>query len=249
MNPYETLLNPKGLPVPKNHCRAHYEGSIDKLGGNADWDWNLYQDHNGEWVLFEHLGPGCIYNFVQHRYPSCEEPTFRFYFDDEELPRFTIRHSEFGEKYPFVEPLASRYIGPYDHGRGPIRVVRSFVPMPFKKSCRITSDICLEGCERTKNQGGWGHVIFHSYDSDTDIETFQPRENPLIHKLTALRKQTGSCIHELKNPQCNQHCGIELSPGTSRIVFEGKSAATIAGIRFLTSHYSPAHYAHLLFCR
>ncbi len=164
MNVYETLLNPKALPVPKAHCRAHYEGSIDKTGGNADWDWNLYQDENGEWVLFEHLGPGCIYNFVQHRYPSCEEPAFSFYFDGEKTPRFTIRHSQFGEKYPFVEPLASRYIGPYDNGRGPIRVVRSFVPMPYQKSCRITSSICLKGFDRTKNEGGWGHVIYHAFE-------------------------------------------------------------------------------------
>lgn len=241
MYPYETLLNPMTLPVPKNHCRVHYEGSIDKLGGNADWDWKLYQDYNGEWVLFEHLGPGCIYNFVQHRYPSCEEPTFRFYFDGEETPRFTIRHSEFGEKYPFIEPLASRYIGPYDHGRGPIRVIRSFVPMPFQKSCRITSDILLEGYDRSKNQGGWGHVIFHSYDSDTNIETFQPEENPMIQNLTSLWKQTGSCIHTLKKPKYTQHWGIELSPGTSHIIFEGKSAATIAGIRLLTTRYTPEY--------
>ena len=100
MNIYETMADLKSLPVPKTGCRAHYEGSIDKKGGNADWDWALYRDADGEWVLFEHLGPGCIYNFVQHRYPSCEEPVFRFYFDGEETPRFTIRHSEFGEKIP-----------------------------------------------------------------------------------------------------------------------------------------------------
>ena len=67
MNIYETMADLKSLPVPKTGCRAHYEGSIDKKGGNADWDWALYQDADGEWVLFEHLGPGCIYNFVQHR--------------------------------------------------------------------------------------------------------------------------------------------------------------------------------------
>ncbi len=62
MNIYETLLNPKALPVPKSHCRAHYEGSIDKTGGNADWDWNLYQDENGEWVLFA-FGAGMYLQF------------------------------------------------------------------------------------------------------------------------------------------------------------------------------------------
>ena len=109
------------------------------------WDWSLYRDERGEWVLFDHQGAGCVYNFVQHRYPDSPEPTFRFYFDGEEEPRFVIRHSQFGEVYPFIEPLAGRYIDPIDGGRGPIRVVRSFVPMPYAKSCKITSDIKLEG--------------------------------------------------------------------------------------------------------
>ena len=213
MNIYETMADLKSLPVPKTGCRAHYEGSIDKKGGNADWDWALYQDADGEWVLFEHLGPGCIYNFVQHRYPSCEEPVFRFYFDGEETPRFTIRHSEFGEKYPFTEPLASRYIGPYDNGRGPIRVVRSFVPMPYKKSCKITSSIRLEGCDRSKNQGGWGHVVYHSYENGDGVETFSPAEDPAQQRLTALWKQTGSCIHSLQSPLRRQLTNLFLKPG------------------------------------
>lgn len=129
----EALQELLRLPLKRSGTRVHYEGSIDKQGGNADWDWDLFRapDEKGEWTLFDVKGAGCVYNFVQHRYPSSPEPTFRFYFDGETEPRFVIRHSEFGEKYPFVEPLASRYIGPVEGGRGPIRVVRSFVPMPL----------------------------------------------------------------------------------------------------------------------
>lgn len=241
MNIYETMTDPKSLPVPKADCRAHYEGSIDKAGGNADWDWVLYRDANKEWVLFEHLGPGCIYNFVQHRYPSCEEPVFRFYFDGEETPRFTIRHSQFGEKYPFTEPLASRYIGPYDNGRGPIRVVRSFVPMPYKKSCKITSSIRLEGCDREKNEGGWGHVIYHSFENRDGIETFSPAENPALQKLTALWKQTGSCIHPLQSPKRHRLTNLTIRPGEEFPLFTCNENACIAGIRFLTGQYLPMH--------
>lgn len=79
---------------------------------------DLYQDKKGEWVIFDVAGAGCIYNMLQHRYLSSEEPVFRFYFDGEETPRFTIRLSEFGEKYPFTEPQASCYIGPLVNGRG-----------------------------------------------------------------------------------------------------------------------------------
>ena len=245
MNIYETLLNPKALPVPKSHCRAHYEGSIDKTGGNADWDWNLYQDENGEWVLFEHLGPGCIYNFVQHRYPSCEEPVFSFYFDGEKTPRFTIRHSQFGEKYPFVEPLSSRYIGPYDNGRGPIRGVRSFVPMPYKKSCRITSSICLKGCDRAKGEGGWGHVIYHAFESGSGYETFTPGENPLTEKLITLWKQAGSPIHTLNAQKSSCRHGLTLQPGGQATLLAHDGAGTIAGIRFITERYDPKHLQSL----
>uniref|UniRef100_UPI00403FAD4C DUF2961 domain-containing protein n=1 Tax=Paenibacillus sp. FSL R5-0713 TaxID=2921655 RepID=UPI00403FAD4C len=183
-----THLQPKGignmerfdlLPVLKDRVQVHYEGSIDKQGRNADWDWWLYKDKE-EWVIFDYCGPGCIYNFVQHRYPESPEPTFSFYFDGEDTPQFVIKASEFGSKFPFVTPLADVYIGPEDNGRGPIRVVRSYVPMPFKKSCRITSDIQLKGA--AKGDGGWGHVVYHSYDDSDQISTFTGKENytPLI---------------------------------------------------------------------
>ncbi|MCD8178329.1 MAG: hypothetical protein LUE98_13275 [Tannerellaceae bacterium] len=136
-----------------------YEGSIDKKGENADWDWYLYQDEKGEWVIFDVEGAGCIYNLVQHRYLSSSDPLFRFYLNGDTEPAFIIRLSEFGEKYPFVAPLAESYIGPLDNGRGPIRVARSFVPLSFQKGCRVTSDIKLEGYDREKGDGGWG-ILF-----------------------------------------------------------------------------------------
>lgn len=37
---------------------------------------------------------------------SSSDPLFRFYFDGEETPRFSLHLSEFGEKEPFIKPLA-----------------------------------------------------------------------------------------------------------------------------------------------
>ena len=142
------MVDIASLPLLDRGISVHYEGSIDKRGKNADWDWSLYQDQRGEWVIFDVDGPGCIYNLVQHRYMSSSDPLFRFYFDGEETPRFSLHLSEFGEKEPFIKPLAESYIGPFDNGRGPIRVARSFVPMPFNKGCRVTTDVKLEGYER-----------------------------------------------------------------------------------------------------
>lgn len=178
------LLAIGDLPRLKGGVRAQYEGSIDKRGGNADWDWWLYEDARGEHVIFDADGPGCVYNFVQHRYPSTPQPTFRFYFDGEATPRFTIEPHEFGGKPPFVEPLAGYFLGDDApaRGRGPIRVTRSFVPMPFRRSCQITSSVKLVGNDRAEGEGGWGHVIWHALPTAEGVETFTGREDlsPLL---------------------------------------------------------------------
>ena len=241
----EALLNLLYMPVKRAGVKAHYEGSIDKLGGNADWDWFMYQDpdRNNEWVLFDVIGAGCIYNFVQHRYPVSEEPTFRFYFDGETEPRFTIRHSEFGEKYPFVEPVASRYIGPVDEGRGPIRVIRSYVPMPFAKSCKITSDVKLFGNDRGRGEGGWGHVIYHTYADDVGVKTFEMSDD-LIPVVELWKKFGNTNVIPFEQEQ-REVSSFTLQPGEAKTVFCREGAGLISGIRVLTRGYDKQYLKDL----
>ncbi len=166
------LLAIADLPVIDGKSEIKYEGSMSKSGDNADWDWGMYQDENGEWVLMEADGAGCIYNFTQHRYPTSEVPTFNFYFDNSTIPQFSITPQEFGTKAPFLKPLADKFVGPEDNGRGPIWVVRSFVPMEFCTHCKVTSTIKLEGSDKDLGQGGWGHIMYQLYENDEGLKTF-----------------------------------------------------------------------------
>ncbi|WP_080837984.1 DUF2961 domain-containing protein [Cohnella massiliensis] len=213
------------LPLLRDGVQVRYEGSIDKQGFNADWDWWLYRDRD-EWVIFDVDGPGCIYNFVQHRYPESEEPTFRFYFDDEETPRFQIRHSEFGEKFPFVRPLADAYLGPDDNGRGPIRVVRSFVPMPFRKSCKITSDLRLKGA--AKGDGGWGHVVYHCYSTPDGIATFTGRES--YERLLGMWNRVGSDPKPPVESKAIVRRELVVAPGQSATVLDELGAGSVVSV-------------------
>lgn len=164
------LLAPTGTEI-------HYQGSIDKTGGNADWDWYLYEDANREWVVLDVDGPGCIQNLTQHRYLTCSDPLFRFYLDGSRVPQYEVRLSELGEKFPFCKPLADSYIGPYDNGRGPIRVARSFVPLQFNKSCKVTTDVRLFGNDRMRGESGWGHIVYHTFASPQSDTLAMYREN------------------------------------------------------------------------
>ena len=227
----ENMAAIERLPELETGVQVHYIGSIDRRGGNADWDWWLYQDANGEWVLLDVDGPGCLYNFVQHRYPTSEEPVFRFYFDGETKPRFEIKPSEFGGKFPFVEPLAGQFEGDDipPHGRGPIRVVRSFVPMPFHKSLKITSSVKLEGSDKKSGQGGWGHAIYHTYAGGEGVVSFTGREN--YEPLLKLWRNVGTDPKPVAgNVPHRGHCA--LGSGGTQVLLDEQSPGSIASIEF-----------------
>lgn len=222
------LLDPHGVKVG-------YEGSIDKKGKNADWDWSLYQDQNGEWVIFDIDGPGCIYNIVQHRYLSSSDPVFRFYFNHESEPAFSIRLSEFGSVYPFVSPMAGSYIGPLDNGRGPIRVSRSFVPMPFQKGCKVTTDVKLEGHDRLKGEGGWGHIIYHSYTENNAIPPFHVHDDARSNH--DLKKQGLTIPHTIKEKPVTYN--KQIKPGEEIPLFRHSSPAVISSLRLNFREINP----------
>ncbi len=232
------------LPFLKDGVQVHYEGSIDKTGGNYDCDWWLYRDQRGEWVLLDVDGPGCLYNFVQHRYPTSPEPTFRFYFDGEAEPRFEITPKEFGCKHPFVEPLAGIFVGDTDppRGLGPIWVVRSFVPMPFARSCRVTSTVKLQGPEKRLGEGGWGHIMYHSYTTAEGVTTFTGQED--YGPLLTMWKDLGE---DPKGPEGNVEVATQatVEPGTAAVLLEHEGEGSVSAIRLEVEGFQRRHLHEL----
>ena len=225
---FNRLTDIASLPVTDTNSFIKYEGSISKCGDNADWDWGMYTDQNGEWVLMEADGPGCIFNFTQHRYPTSKVPTFRFYFDNSDTAQFEIKPAEFGSKYPFIKPLADKFVGPDDNGRGPIWVVRSFVPMEFKTHCKVTSDIKLEGADKSLGQGGWGHMTYHLYDTDEGLSTFTDKLK--IDEIAKIYEKPLS----LPADRTEKKSDIKLNPKEKTEVFSICERATITKIGLKT---------------
>lgn len=224
------LTDIAALPCRDSGCEIRYFGSISKSGDNADWDWGMYKDANNEWVLAEADGAGCIFNFTQHRYPTSEIPTFKFYFDNSDVPQFEITPPEFGKKAPFLSPLADYFDGPEDNGRGPIRVVRSFVPMEFRTHCKVTSTVKLEGCEKSLGQGGWGHITMHLYDRPEGLVTFsQEKAVP----ADIFRNPVGLPA------DCEEEKSLLLSNEESVCIYRSDRLGCICKINVSTEQFTP----------
>ncbi len=220
--------------------KVMYEGSIDKKGDNADWDWWLYQDKMGEWVLFDVDGPGCIYNFVVHHDLKVSDPLYRFYFDGSKVPAFEIRHSEFGEKFPFIEPLASKY---EPKERIPLfAIVKSFCPLPFKKSCRVTSSEKLCGHASTDGAGGWGHIMYHIYPTYAEVETFTGKEDyqPLLDSWNKKGEDPKSLQGNFQ-----EQGTISLAAESSATIYQKVGSGVIASIKLNIQNEPMKHICDL----
>lgn len=232
------LIMPEALPLLDKYADIQYEGSIAKCGDNGDFDWGMYTDEKGEWVLMEADGPGCLYNFTQHRYPTSQVPVFRFYFDGAEEPQFTIIPAEFGTKYPFVSPLADKYEGPEDNGVGPIWVVRSFVPMEFRTHCKVTSSLRLEGYEKAAGGGGWGHVLYHTYESAEGLTTFTGQED--LEALLGKLRRCGEDPKEMGETLRAESGRFVLKGGEGRTLLERRGGGAVTAVRLALEDFRSA---------
>jgi hypothetical protein len=235
------MISIDGLPFKRDQTKVIYEGSISKKGDNADWDWWLYQDKNGEWVLLDVDGPGCIYNFVVHHNVGVSDPVYRFYFDGSKIPAFEIKHSEFGRKFPFIEPLAAKY-EPKPVDVPLFAIVRSFCPMPFKKSCKVTSSEQLRGNTGTNGPGGWGHIMYHIYPSDKDVETFTGKEN--YQPLLDLWKNVGEDPKSQEGNRTEQGI-LALKTGDSAAIYKKSGSGFLASIKLYIPQNAMKHLTDL----
>ena len=237
----ERLTNIAALPVYDEVASIGYVGSIDPTGGNADWDWGDRQDSNGEWILFEDTGAGCIFNFTQHRTKRLKTekgvtrqefpvPTYRFYFDGATTPQFEITPEEFGTKAPFLDPLAGSFVP--DIPTADFRIVRSFVPMAYRTSAKVTSTVQLKG--KADQGGGWGHITYHHYDSPDGLETFDGEAD--CRALQELYSKALAVAHDGET-------GISpfsLAAGARREVFAADGRSALVGIRLKAGGFPSA---------
>jgi len=235
----ECMANIANLPFLKRDVQIRYAGSIAKSGSNGDNIWWLYQDNNGEWVLFDVDGPGCIYNFANHRgQPGYKEDVikkdvisdynapetyYRFYFDGSEEPQFIIKASEFGIKKGFETPLTDQYAN---------WVKRTWFPMFFRKGCKVTSSARL-----LTAPGGWGGIMYHNYATVEGVPNFSEAVNGLA-KIKRVLKSDG-VDPKPTNGNCKAEGAFTLKANNAVTLLDLKGDASISSCKIKIEPYVP----------
>ncbi len=156
---FEKLLH---VPQPVQVLQT---SSHNKTGHNWDEYWPVYVDENGEEVIFDVKGPGCVKSMWGTNFDP--NGVIKFYFDGQTTPRYQTRIVDFykGTLSQFPEPLVS-----YERrGRyGDIAFAgNAFVPIPFEKSLKIT----------VQGTAHFYHILYETYLGGTQVKTFTGNED------------------------------------------------------------------------
>lgn len=159
-----SALLEKLLELPEQ-VSVHQFSSHNKKGLNGDENWPLYKDQNGDDVIFDSSGPGCVRSMWGTNFDP--EAILKFYFDGEKQPRFSIPYIDFfrGEHPLFPSPLVS-YEKRGLWGPNPF-AGNSFVPIPFEKSLKMA----------VQGESRFFHIIYEKYPFPFPVKSFSGKED------------------------------------------------------------------------
>jgi hypothetical protein len=159
------------LPILRPGAQTWGASSHARDGGNGDAGWFLYQ-MNGENVLMDATGPGCVYRI----WFTGQDPAgrIRMYFDNETTPRVDMVLADFfsGTVPPFLHPL----VVDDDMSSGGFCCD---VPLPFAERLIIT----------TRAGGHYYNIGCHKYPLGTPVQTFTGEED--ISRSLAIWENVG----------------------------------------------------------
>jgi len=170
------------LPYLQPNVQTHEFTSYDRAGDNYDADYfPIYRDPNGEQVIFDSYGPGCLYRLHMNIWNGDVSNTnIRFYFDDEAKPRIDMDVTKFfSPDNPlgiFKEPMA--------HIGGGYRVL--YHPFFYKKRLKIALSREPLGHEpgwdklpwlgrydkHPYRRNHWYEFTYHTYTEDPGIQSW-----------------------------------------------------------------------------
>jgi len=247
---FEAMSHPETMPLlHKPGTMTKQILAFDQTGGNNDGNYRKafvqYIDKNGEAVIFDEYGPGCLYRQQMNVWVGYGGPTLllfnpdqtnariKYYFDDETQARLNVSMDDlFGaRREPFTSPLTFQDDGSfpippkYDINRGRFSIM--YYPLTFKKRLKITFVPDKNWDFRSTT---WYQNTMIAYPKDFDIESWN---DPKLDNRQ-VRKQWKNIGTDPKNTQGNKIVTqkTSIAKGQTKKIIELKGQGSITSLKF-----------------
>ena len=218
--------------------------SYDATGGNGfgllQSTFKRYIDSNGELVIFDSYGPGCLYRQQMNIWinkgigKKSESIRIKYYFDQESSPKIDIPVKEFfrGQQVPVTAPFTM--LDKKDN------FGINYYPFSFKEHLKVTlSDTLITRLLKENNDDGcnWYQYDYLTYPQGTKVESWAPGFDEYEKSV---REQWNNLGRDPKDTVGNQYVDrdISLKPNEKAVVFELGQQASITGIKLKISPYN-----------
>ena len=191
---------------------SRYDEKTDKYinwGANGDCGQYLRKEPDGEAVMAEMEGPGCIVRI----WSANPQGKIRFYLDGAPKPTYEFVFAElFQNKVPPFKPLVCGM-----DGAG----ANVYLPIPYAKSCKVTAD-------KAHNQ--YYHIGYKTFPKEAKVATFRlplsAEESALLDKVVAAWNACGT------DPQAPREAksvarSVDLPAGQPTVLAELEGPAAI----------------------
>ncbi len=249
------------LPFLRKGEQTHQFTSYDRAGDNYDWEYfPLYMDTNGECVIFDAMGPGCLYRHhmnIWHGKPIYNGIHIRYYFDNETTPRIDMDVSTFfSTNNPlgiFRSPLA------YDGGN---RFRLLYHPMFFKKRLKVCLsaepgggptpvDVPWEGSSRKEPRGDRSHYHWYEYTyqlfaDDPGLESWTPEAGKRMMPALMSAWSTNFSARDFKTDAGDKEEKVsdKVKPGKTETLWKSRNAGSIEALQI---HVEPTNDVDALY--
>lgn len=210
------------LPLIEDGVRCAQFSSYDRAskspdepgwGANRDWGNYVRIEPNGEAVMAEIEGPGCIVRI----WSANPQGKIRFYIDGAEQPiEFDFQSLFTGDVEPFIPPFCGY------HGRG----ANCYLPIPFAKSCKVTAD---------KPHGQYYHITYVTFPKDWRVESFKlplsGEQKEALRKVADILSRVGEDPKPVKGNIERISSKVTVAPGQRVTLAKLSGAGIIRSIR------------------
>lgn len=241
-----TMEHPELLPLfPQDGTETRQSSSYDPSASNNDGNftnaYTKYIDSNGEYVIFDASGPGCLYRqqinvWSRGRKKAAGRAHIKYYFDNESKPRvdMTIDDLFGGKEAPFTDPFA--FLDPRP------RFGILYYPFVFKTRLKVTT---TDDFSKLPDPNScWYQYTYLTYPETNGVTTWAgpSQDSPVVrNQWTHLGLDPKSTAGNVTVSN-----SVTIASGKSAVLAELRGAGSIASLKLRLDPYGRKEFYHTI---